>query len=98
MEVRSVRRVGSVKVKVTLRNSEEPDRKEELEMVVDTGAIYSLVPRHILENIGIRALERRVFTLANGERIERGFGGALRLKTGEDMLQLYLERKKIIQR
>ena len=35
MEVRSVRRVGSVKVKVTLRNSEEPDRKEELEMVVD---------------------------------------------------------------
>jgi len=35
MEVRSVRREGSVKVKVTLRNSEEPDRKEELEMVVD---------------------------------------------------------------
>ena len=83
-------------VKVTLRNSEEPDRKEELEMVVDTACI--LVPGHILENIGIRALERRFFTLANGERIEREFGGALRLKTGEDMLQLYLERKKIIQR
>ena len=49
-------------------------------MVVDTGAMYSLVSGHILENIGIRALERRVFTLANGERIERGFGGALRLK------------------
>jgi len=85
--------VGFVNVKVTLRNSEEPDRKEELEIVVDTGAIYSLVPRHILENIGIRALERRVFTLANGERIEREFGGALRLKTGEDMLQLYLRKK-----
>ena len=66
-----------MKVKVTIRNSEEPDRKEELEMVVDTGAMYSLVPRHILENIGIRPLERRVFTLANGERIERGFGGAI---------------------
>jgi len=47
--------------------------------------------------MGIRALERRVFTLANGERIERGFGGALRLKRGGGMLQLYL-RKKIIQR
>jgi len=69
--------MGFVKVKVTLRNSEEPDRKGELEMIVDTGAIYSLVPRHILENIGIRSLERRVFTLANGERIERGFGGAI---------------------
>ena len=68
--------MGFVKVKVTLRNSEEPDRKEELEMVVDT-AMYSLVPGHILENIGIRPLERRVFTLANGERIERGFGGAI---------------------
>ena len=65
-----------MKVKVTLRNSEEPDRKEELEMVVDT-AMYSLVPRHILENIGIRSLERRVFTLASGERIEREFGGAI---------------------
>ena len=72
-----MRRVGSVKVKVTLRNSEGPDRKEELEIVVDTGAMYSLVPRHILENIGIRPLERRVFTLANGERIEREFGGAI---------------------
>ena len=27
--------MGFVNVKVTLRNSEEPDRKEELEMVVD---------------------------------------------------------------
>ena len=68
--------MGFVNVKVTLRNSEEPDRKEELEMVVDT-AMYSLVPGHILENIGIRLLERRVFTLANGERIEREFGGAI---------------------
>ena len=69
--------MGFVNVKVMLRNSEEPDRKEELEMVVDTGAMYSLVPGHILENIGIRPLERRVFTLANGERIEREFGGAI---------------------
>ena len=30
-----------------------------------------------MENIGIRPLERRVFTLANGERIEREFGGAI---------------------
>ena len=85
--------MGFVKVKVTIRNSEEPDRKEELEIAVDTGAMYSSVPRHILENIGIRPLERRFFTLANGERIERGFGGALRLKRGEDMLQLYLRKK-----
>ena len=54
--------MGFVKVKVTIRNSEEPDRKEELEIVVDTEAMYSLVPRHILENIGIRPLERRVKT------------------------------------
>ena len=39
--------MGFVKVKVTIRNSEEPDRKEELEIVVDTGAMYSLVPRHM---------------------------------------------------
>ena len=66
--------MGFVKVKVTIRNSEEPDRKEELEIAVDTGAMYSSVPRHILENIGISSLDRRVFTLANGERIEREFG------------------------
>ena len=41
-----MKREGFVNVKVTIRNSEEPDRKEELEMVVDTGAIYSLVPGH----------------------------------------------------
>jgi len=75
MEVGRVKRDGFVKVKVTIRNSEEPDRREELEVVADM-AMY-MVPRHILENIGIRSLERRVFTLASGERIEREFGGAI---------------------
>ena len=40
MEVRSVRREGSVKVKVTLRNSEEPDRKGELEDSSGYGDVY----------------------------------------------------------
>ncbi|MCW7074422.1 MAG: hypothetical protein N2V74_02785 [Candidatus Methanospirare jalkutatii] len=45
MEVRSVKREGFENVRVTLRNSEEPDRKGELEMVVDM-AMYSLL-RHM---------------------------------------------------
>jgi clan AA aspartic protease len=38
----------------------------ELEFLIDTGAIYSVVPTSVLEALGIVRLERQEFTLADG--------------------------------
>lgn len=38
----------------------------ELEFLIDTGAIYSVVPATVLENLRVVRLERHDFTLADG--------------------------------
>jgi predicted aspartyl protease len=49
----------------------------EQEMVVDAGAHMSVLPRALLEKLGIRPYVRRTFVLANGMRIERDVGLAV---------------------
>ena len=64
-------------VEISIHNSEKPARCQAVSLLADTGAMYSIVPRHILDNLGIKPLYKRRFTLANGERIEREIGGPL---------------------
>jgi len=54
-----------------------PDDRESIEVLVDSGAVYSLVPRLVLERLGIEPHGRQTFRLADGSRIERERGDAL---------------------
>ena len=57
-----------------------PARSEEFHterFLVDSGAVYSVVQRPVLDALGIRPHSRRTFTLANGDQIERHLGDAL---------------------
>jgi len=48
-------------LRVGLYNPEKPERVVEVEGIVDTGAIYSVVRRDILEQLGVKPVERRKF-------------------------------------
>jgi hypothetical protein len=50
---------------------------EKIEFLIDSGAIYSVVPTPILERLGIKPLTEQEFRLANGTKIVRRKGGAL---------------------
>jgi predicted aspartyl protease len=54
-----------------------PDRRETVELLVDSGAIYSFVPRPVLARLGIVPHGRQRFRLADGSTIERERGDAL---------------------
>jgi predicted aspartyl protease len=54
----------------------DPDRRAAVDFLVDSGAIYSFVPRPILERLGIVAHGRQRFRLADGSAIERDRGDA----------------------
>jgi len=56
-----------------LYNPEEPERVVEVEAIVDTGAIYSVVRRDVLEQLGVKPVERRRFR-AFGGHVERDIG------------------------
>ena len=64
-------------VQVKVANPADPARAVEEQFLVDSGAVYSLVPRSALEQIGIEPHSRRTFILANGERVEREIGSAI---------------------
>lgn len=47
---------------------------ERIEALVDTGATYLVVPRNVLTTLGVRPIERRPFTLADGRTVEYEVG------------------------
>ena len=54
--------------------------------MVDTGAVYTVLPASVLEGLGVEPRENRGFVLADGHRVERGFGHTwMRLDGKEDM-------------
>lgn len=69
--------MGLTFLEIEVGNPANPDIREKLEFLVDSGAIYSVVPVSILERLGIKPLAEQEFRLANGTKIVRKKGGAL---------------------
>jgi clan AA aspartic protease len=74
--------MGLTVLEIEVGNPANPEVTEKLELLVDSGAIYSVVPTPILEKLGIKPLAEQEFRLANGEKIVRKKGVAL-FKYGE---------------
>lgn len=68
--------MGVFKVRVRVFRLTEEERGAEIELVVDTGATYPVIPRRLAEELGIPASERRTFTLADGTQVSRELGWA----------------------
>ena len=58
----------------TVSNPGDPQKEELVRFMVDSGAVYSVVPRNTLTRLGIKPEEEREFTLANGQTIKRSLG------------------------
>lgn len=68
--------MGYVKVKVKIRNIHKPQLEKELELLADTGTIYTIVHRLHLKDLGIESRGKRRFRIADGKVIEREVGAA----------------------
>ena len=69
--------MGLTVLKLEVANPASPDAVETVEFLIDSGALYSLVPRPVLQRLGINPLQAQDFRLANGQTIQRQIGGAL---------------------
>lgn len=61
--------MGTFKVKVDIGDL-RGERWETVEALVDTGATYTMVPRPVLERLGVTAEEKMPFQLADGRTIQ----------------------------
>lgn len=65
--------MGFTRVEVGISNPADREREERIEVLVDTGATLSVIPRSLLERLGVASIDSREF---------RGFGGVVTRDTG----------------
>jgi clan AA aspartic protease len=69
--------MGFTYVKAKVCNPAEPSRCIEVELLVDTGAIYTVIEKQKLKEIGIEPYEKREFNTVDNRTIEREVGGII---------------------
>ena len=70
--------MGLTHVEVEISNPAEPRREERVEVLVDTGATLSVIPRSTLEKIGVRPIGTNNF---------KAFGGVITRETGAILIR-----------
>jgi predicted aspartyl protease len=78
--------LGFIKVRFGVFNLYSPTRIIEVEGIVDTEAIYSVIPRRKLEELDIKPVERRRF---------RAFGGYVERDISEVGMEILGKRRTV---
>lgn len=69
--------MGLTVFEVEVGNPSTPEVTETIELLIDSGDIYSVIPTPVLEGLGIAPISQQEFRLADGTKITRGKGAAL---------------------
>ena len=69
--------MGFTYVRVAVAAPASPDRTEEIELLVDTGAILSVIPRPMMERLGVTPVGMQRVRAFGGEVMEREIGVVL---------------------
>jgi len=69
--------VGLTHIKVSIANPARPRRAIDLTFLVDSGAVYSVIPAALLRKLGVKPHSKRTFILADGSEITRKIGDVL---------------------
>ncbi len=66
--------MGFIIVPVKVQAQADGDRSEVIEALVDTGAMLTLIPRPMLERLGVQSRGKRQFRTIDGSPMERDVG------------------------
>ena len=66
--------MGALQTKVTVANPSEHSRSENIELLVDTGATFTVLPPEIWDRIGLKSEITRRLRTAGGRVLERQQG------------------------
>ena len=68
--------MGLTFIDVIIANPGNPRKAKKLSLLVDSGAIYSVVSKEVLRQLGLKPHSTKTFTLADGSEIRRKIGDA----------------------
>jgi len=66
-----------------VKESRKAIETEDIDFMIDSGAVYSLVPGDVLRHLGVEPYREMVFALADGSKISRKIGEAYFELNGE---------------
>ncbi len=69
--------MGLTHIKASIANPARPQRAIEVKFLVDSGAVYSVIPAELLRKLGVKPHSKRTFILADGSEITRKIGEVL---------------------
>ncbi len=69
--------MGLTVLEIDVGNPADPDKTIPVEFLIDSGVVYSVVPKRTLKKLGIKPIAEEEFRLGNGTRIKRKKGGAV---------------------
>lgn len=69
--------MGLVHVDAIIAHPGHPRKAAKLTFLVDSGAVYSVVPKAVLRRLGVRPHSKKTFTLADGTQITRQVGDVI---------------------
>ena len=76
--------MGLTYIRASITNPARPRRTARLKFLVDSGALYSVVPTPVLRRLGIKPGKTKSFILADGTEVKRSVGQALFRLDGEE--------------
>lgn len=66
--------MGVFRIKARIWNPLDPGKSRDVELLVDTGATYTVIPRDVLEDLNIKVLRYVRLRLADNRVIEKPVG------------------------
>jgi len=76
--------MGLTYIEASIANPARPRRSRRVKFLVDSGALYSVVPAAVLGRLGIKPGKTRNFILADGTEIKRSIGQVLFRLNGDE--------------
>jgi len=69
-----VYRMGITEVAVEVSNPRDQIQWQKLDLIADTGAIFTVIPKTVLDQLGITSYAQETFHRADGREIRRHLG------------------------
>lgn len=69
--------MGLTYLQVEVAGPATPEQSEQVEFLVDSGAVHSVAPGSLLERLGVKPLDEQEFRLADGTKVVRRKGAAI---------------------
>lgn len=82
--------MGTFSVSASLANPQHPEQRLTIDLLVDAGATWTMLPPAVVGPLGLTASRQRLVTLANGERVSYPAGQVAIQLNGEEIITVFL--------